>query len=106
MNAGRPTQAARDWSSSPMPKVVFTSQLQRHVPSPTCEVTGLTVRAALDAVFVQHAVVRGYVLDDQGHLRKHVAIFVDGARLQDREGLTDAVRPESEIHVLQALTGG
>lgn len=89
-----------------MPRVVFTAQLQRHVPSPTCEVGGETVRAALDAVFIEHSVLRGYVLDDQGHLRKHVAIFVDGARVQDRESLTDAVRPGSEIYVLQALTGG
>ncbi len=89
-----------------MPKVVFTSQLQRHVPSPTCEVAGATVRAALDAVFVEHRALRGYVLDDQGNLRKHVAVFVDGARLRDRERLSDAVHPDSEIHVLQALTGG
>jgi hypothetical protein len=69
-------------------------------------VNGETVRAALDAVFLEHGALRGYVLDDQGHLRKHVAIFIDGARVQDRERLTDAVRPESEIYVLQALTGG
>jgi sulfur-carrier protein len=89
-----------------MPKVVFTSQLQRHVPSPTCDVGGDTVRAALDAVFAEHRALRGYVLDDQGSLRKHVAVFVDGARVRDRERLSDAVRPDSEIHVLQALTGG
>jgi hypothetical protein len=89
-----------------MPKVVFTTQLQRHIPSPTCEVGGETVRAALDAVFIEHAALRGYVLDDQGHLRKHVAIFIDGARVHDREQLTDAVQAESEIYVLQALTGG
>jgi len=89
-----------------MPRVVFTSQLQRHVPAPTCDVAGATVRAALDAVFAEHRTLRGYVLDEQGHLRKHVAIFVDGARVRDRERLTDPVGPESEIHVLQALTGG
>jgi molybdopterin synthase sulfur carrier subunit len=89
-----------------MPRVVFTSQLQRHVPTPDCEVTGETVRAALDAVFADHRALRGYILDDQGHLRKHVAVFVDGARVRDRERLSDRVRAESEIHVLQALTGG
>jgi molybdopterin synthase sulfur carrier subunit len=89
-----------------MPKVVFTSQLQRHVPSPTCDVEGDTVRAALDAVFAEHRALRGYVLDDQGSLRKHVVVFIDGTRVQDRERLSDAVRPDSEIHVLQALTGG
>jgi len=89
-----------------MPRVVFTSQLQRHVRAPTCDVAGATVGAALDAVFAEHRTLRGYVLDEQGHLRKHVAIFVDGARVRDRERLTDPVAPESEIHVLQALTGG
>jgi sulfur-carrier protein len=69
-------------------------------------VAGETVRTVLDAVFIEHAALRGYVLDDQGHLRKHVAIFVDGARVQDRERLSDTVRPDSEIYVLQALTGG
>lgn len=89
-----------------MSRVVFTPQLQRHVHSPTCEVTALTVREALDAVFAEHRALRGYVLDDQGHLRKHVAIFVDGARIRDRENLSDPLTPASEIYVLQALTGG
>lgn len=89
-----------------MPRVVFTPQLQRHVPAPTCEVAGATVRAALDAVFREHRALRDYVLDEQGHLRKHVVVFVDGARVRDRQGLADAVLPESEIYVLQALSGG
>ena len=55
---------------------------------------------------VEHPTARGYVLDDVGAVRKHVAVFVDGARVRDRERLTDPVGPESEIHVLQALTGG
>ena len=89
-----------------MPRVAFTAQLQRHVPSPTCEVAATTVRAALDAVFAEHRALRDYVLDDQGHLRKHVVIFVDGARIGDREGLVDALAPDSEVYVLQALSGG
>jgi hypothetical protein len=89
-----------------MPTVFFTPHLQRHVSSPSCAVAGESVRSALDAVFAEHRALRGYVLDDQGHLRKHVVIFVDGARIRDRVGLSDAVRNDSEIHVLQALTGG
>lgn len=89
-----------------MPKVVFASHVQRHVPAPDATVEGATVRAALDAVFADNRPLRGYVLDDQGHLRKHVVIFVDGARIADRQGLSDAVRRDSEIYVLQALSGG
>ena len=89
-----------------MPKVVFASHVQRHVSAPDAMVAGDTVRAALDAVFAGNRPLRGYVLDDQGHLRRHVVIFVDGVRVVDRVGLTEPVRADSEIHVLQALTGG
>jgi sulfur-carrier protein len=86
----------------PMPRVVFTSHLQRHVRAAESEVSAATVSAALEAVFRAQPQVRDYVLDEQGELRKHVFVFVDGRRAR----LDDAVRGESAIHVLQALTGG
>jgi molybdopterin synthase sulfur carrier subunit len=89
-----------------MAHVVFTSHITRHVRVPDCDVEGGTLREALEKVFAQHGAVRGYVVDDQGHLRKHVTVFVDGQRVRDREGLSDPVAPQSEIHVFQALTGG
>jgi molybdopterin synthase sulfur carrier subunit len=89
-----------------MPRVVFTSNLQRHVTCPERDVSGATVAQALEAVFAEAPQVREYVLDEQGHVRKHVAIYVDGQRIADRERLTDAVGARSEIYVLQALSGG
>jgi hypothetical protein len=50
--------------------------------------------------------LRGYVVDDQGALRQHVAIFVDNRPISDRAGLGDKVRHDSEIFVMQALSGG
>lgn len=87
-------------------RIHFTAQLQRFVSAPCCEVVATTVRDALDAVFADHRTLRGYVLDDQGHLRKHVVIFVDGVRVRDRATLADPLGPASEVHVLQALSGG
>lgn len=89
-----------------MARVIFTSNLQRHVECPEAEVTGATVREVLDAVFAANTHVRSYVLDDQAALRKHMAIIVDGHPLRDRTGLTDAVSDTSKIYVLQALSGG
>ena len=89
-----------------MPRIVFTSNLQRHVACPDRDVPGATVAQALAAVFADAPEVRDYVLDEQGHVRRHIAIFVDGQRIADRERLTDAVAPHSEICVLQALSGG
>ncbi len=89
-----------------MPRVVFTSNLQRHVNCPETQVAAGTVRTALAQVFAAQPQARGYVLDEQGHLRKHVVVFVDGQRVRDREQLSDAVRDSSEVYVMQALTGG
>jgi len=89
-----------------MPQVTFTQNLQRHLSAPPRRVEGGTVREALDVVFDENPRLRGYVLDDQGRLRKHVVIFVDGQMIQDRARLTDEVRPTSEVVVMQALSGG
>ena len=89
-----------------MAHVTFTQNLQRHLTAPPQEVDGATVREALDDVFSQNPQLRGYVLDDQGRLRKHVVIFVDGEQISDRVRLSDALGSTSEIVVMQALSGG
>jgi hypothetical protein len=89
-----------------MPRVVFTSHLKRHVTCPEVDVQGSTVGQALAAAFAASPQVRDYVLDEQGHVRRHVHIYIDGRRIADRERLSDAVAPASEIFVLQALSGG
>ncbi len=89
-----------------MPRVVFTPNIQRHVACPEAETGGATVREVLDAVFAANPQARSYVLDDQGALRRHMTIFVDGVMISDRKGLGDAVGEVSTIYVFQALSGG
>ena len=89
-----------------MPRVVFAPVLQRHVESPPVDVAGRTLREVLAAAFASNARVRGYVLDDQAALRKHMLIFIDGVRIVDRVQLSDAVKSDSQIYVMQSLSGG
>jgi hypothetical protein len=89
-----------------MPKVSFTQNLKRHLSAPRAEVPGATVREALEAVFDDNPMLRSYIVDDQGRLRKHVVVFVDGEMIADRDGLTDAVGSSSDLVVMQALSGG
>ena len=65
-----------------------------------------TLREALDAAFQLNPRLQGYVLDDQQHLRPHVVVFIDGHRSRSRVTLDDPLRPDSQVHVLQALSGG
>ncbi len=89
-----------------MARVVFTSNLRQHVSCPEVSAPGGTVREVLDGVFASNERLRGYVLDDQGELRRHMNVFVDGAMAQDRRHLSDPVGPQSQVYVMQALSGG
>ena len=89
-----------------MATVSFTPNLQRHVSCPSVEVAGDTVRQVLDAVFQGNPQVRAYVLDDQGAVRQHMVVFVDGKQVRDRQKLSDPVARDGEVYVAQALSGG
>ena len=89
-----------------MPTVSFTPALQRFLSVPATQVEGVTVGEALAAVFASRPALRGYVLDDQGAVRRHVAVYVNGEPVQDRIRMTDPVGFHDEIYVFQALSGG
>ena len=76
-------------------------------PARKPRLAGRTVREVLDNVFADNPQARGYVLDDQSSLRKHMTIFVDGRMIRDRAQLTDRrARGRARIYVFQALSGG
>lgn len=89
-----------------MARLVFTPQLRRFLDVPEVETGAATLREALEAAFEANPRLRGYVLDDQGHLRPNVVAFVDGRRSTDRIALNDPLQPDSRVHVMQALSGG
>ena len=90
-----------------MPLIRFTSNIQRHVACPDRRVSGSTAREALDAYFAgDGAKARLYVLDERGSLRQHMALFINGRPVRDREHLSDAVEKDDTIDVFQALSGG
>ncbi len=89
-----------------MVRVVFAKAFRRHVDCPDADAAGATVGEALADYFGRHPGVRGYVLDDGGAVRKHVAVFVNDDLINDRARLADPVGDGDRIHVFQALSGG
>jgi len=89
-----------------MAQVHFTSWLRQVVPDGPLIAEGATVGDALGVLFSERPHVRGYVLDEQGRLRKHVCIFADGVRLPHQAALGQSIRPDSTLYVMQALSGG
>ena len=89
-----------------MALVRFTGNLACYCPVADLMVEGATVRDVLEAACVKLPKVRGYILDDQDGLRKHMSAFVDGEQIQDRVGLSDVIKPTSTLDIIQALSGG
>ncbi len=89
-----------------MATVRFTQNIQRHVACPARQAAGATLRAVLDEYFRENEKARGYVLDEQGKVRPHMVVFIDGDLIHDRDGLSDPVGPNSVVDVIQALSGG
>lgn len=89
-----------------MARIAFTANLERHLSCPVQTVPGDTVRAVLNGVFAAQPRLRSYILDDQDRVRRHVAIYVNGERIVDRDRLTDPVTEADEVFVFQALSGG
>jgi len=89
-----------------MAHLFFAASIQRHVATPERETDARTLGEALEAVFAAQPRLRGYILDDQGALRKHLAVFVDGRPVRDRQHLSDALGDQSRVYVVQALSGG
>ena len=46
------------------------------------------------------------MLDEQGAVRKHVAVFVNGQMIPSRSDLTRVLQPQDSVMVIQALSGG
>ena len=89
-----------------MARLTFTQQLARFTSVPQVDTGEATLRAGLDTAFAVNPLLRGYVLDEQGYLRENVVVFFDGRRCRERIGLDDALAPDSQVYILQALSGG
>ena len=89
-----------------MINIQFTTNIQRHVRAPAFEVEAKTVAEALERYFEFYPQVRSYVLDNQGAVRHHMLVLLDGVSITDRRQLSDPLNGTSEIFVFQALSGG
>ncbi len=89
-----------------MVTVEFAPALTRHVPCPPQQVAVGTLAEALDRSFQAAPALRAYVLDEQGAVRKHVAVFVNAQLIANRSNLDIALREGDKVMVIQALTGG
>ena len=90
-----------------MATINFTYALKRFYPTlDSLEVDANDVKEVVHTIDQNYPGIKDYILDEQGSLRKHVNIFVDGVLISDRTSLLDKISSESEVYIMQALSGG
>ncbi|MBT3784861.1 MoaD/ThiS family protein [bacterium] len=89
-----------------MPNVKFTSNLEEFFPHSEVNLNStnlLELILSLDEIRPRFST---YLLEDNHNLRQHVNIFIDGVMHPNRENLDIEIPFESEVYVMQALSGG
>src|SRR5215472_16444874 len=66
----------------------------------------LTAAEVIEAVAREYPGIRDRVLDEQGHLRRHVNIFIDGENARFLGGLCAQLSSDSEMWIHPSLSGG
>jgi molybdopterin converting factor small subunit len=64
------------------------------------------LKEALEALARDYPGVARRVLDEQGQVRPHVNLFVDGECVRFAEGLETPIADGCEIAILPAVSGG
>jgi hypothetical protein len=90
-----------------MVQVNFTSHLEVFFPkiiSQTIEANNLTdLLKKLNQIYPG---ITSYLLEDNGSIRKHVNIFLDGIALINKDDLSVSLENINEVFIMQALSGG
>ena len=89
-----------------MARIAFTRHLEAVGPTDPVACQGETLRDALDSLAADYPRLKAYVLDDQGRVRKHIAIFIDGDLHPRETALAVPLGGVEEVYVFQALSGG
>lgn len=80
----------------PTPLLSYTGQRQ-------VQAHGATVDAVLMDLERQYPGIRFRMIDEQARMRAHVRFFVNNVQVRD---LAQALRPDDELIIVQALSGG
>ena len=68
-----------------MVTVEFAPSLRRHIECPPQQVAPGLLRDVLESALQAAPDLAHYVFDDQRHVRKHVAVFITQALVQNRQ---------------------
>ncbi len=90
-----------------MVQVNFTSHLEVFFPTlKSQQIIAVTLSELFFKLNQLYPGLSSYLLEDNGVIRKHVNVFLDGVLVENKSNLNVSIVEVSEIFILQALSGG
>lgn len=83
--------------------VLIPSALRAYTESSQAQASGATLAAVLTDLDRQYPGIRFRMIDEQGGVRRHIRIFINGEQVED---LTQPLRVNDDVAIVQALSGG
>jgi len=84
-------------------KVLIPSALRSYTEHKTVDASGATLAAVLADLERSYPGIRFRMIDEQQRIRPHIRFFVGAEQVRD---LTHELRPDDELLIVQALSGG
>ena len=84
-------------------KVLIPGLLRSYTRGSKVEANGATLAQVLADLDRRYPGLRFRIVDEQDQIRPHIRVFLDGGQVFD---LAQPVRAESELQIVQALSGG
>ncbi|HAH09263.1 MAG TPA: molybdopterin synthase sulfur carrier subunit [Alphaproteobacteria bacterium] len=84
-------------------KVLIPSPLRPYTGRAEVEATGTTLDAVLEDLNRRYPGLKFRMVDEQGHIRRHIRVFLDGQQTFDLGADLSATQ---SIQIVQALSGG
>ena len=84
-------------------RVMIPGALRSYTEAGQAEARGATLALLLDDLERQYPGIRFRMVDEQGRIRRHIRIFINGAQEHD---LARTLHHRDEVIIAQALSGG
>jgi sulfur-carrier protein len=84
-------------------KVLIAQPLRPYTGAAEVDAQGATLDALLDDLNARFPGIKFRMVDEQGRIRRHIRVFVDGEQTFD---LSQSLRAANGVQIVQALSGG
>lgn len=90
-----------------MPTVRFPALMKFYVDNQSeFEANGSTVVELIDNILARYPALKPHLFDENGELRRHFNIFVNGAHVRDLNGMETNLREDDRVVLMASAAGG